>query len=489
MIKKIKKVTAVLLILCGAAGAVARVNYTHKLKGRITYMNSGNRPVINAQVEARDGAHADRTDNRGYFTLVFYRKEAGVDVQLRVRKGKLVVVNEKELAVTLKKDQEKEIKLYMCQKTELDRLRLNYYNISIANITKRYREETERLRRENKLSMEAIDRLEREKENLVAQAEELADKFARVNFDDISALRREAFEYFKAGNIKKAIDTLKFETLSENIDKAEEEFSRGEKMEKEGRERKEKALEQKRQGIGGLLDKARWCRLDFQFELAKKCYEAAVKKDPGDYDTIAELASFLYDQNQFIEARPYYEKLLSLADTEAKRAAVLNNVGNLYSDNNQLTEALHAYSEALKIYKQLAEKNPGAFLSDVAMTQNNLGILYLYQNQLEKALEILSQAAATRVQLTAMNPRAFEIDLCSTLIVLARFVHLQLLLKSNDITHLEKADSLISDAINRLKKYPKVPRAAGYLKDARSFKKIIDEAKEMLEKIPADKYK
>jgi tetratricopeptide (TPR) repeat protein len=671
MIKQVKNVTAVLLILCGAAGAVARVNYTHKLKGRITYMNSGNRPVIHAQVEARDGANADRTDNRGYFTLVFDRKEAGVDVRLRVRKGKLVVVNEKELAVTLKKDQEKEIKLYMCQKTELDSRRLEYYNISIANITKRYREETERLRRENKLSMEAIARLEREKENLVAQAEELADKFARVNFDDISALRREAFEYFKAGDIKKAIDTLKFETLLENIDKAEEEFSRGEDMEKEGRERKEKALEQKRQGIGGLLDKARWCRLDFQFEPAKKCYEAAVKKDPGNYDTIAELASFLYNQNQFIEARPYYEKLLSLAETEAKRAAVLNDMGNLYSDNNQmsealhaysealkiykqlaeknpgaflpyvaatqnnlgilyksnnqLTEALHAYSEALKIYKQVAEKNPGAFLSDVAMTQNNLGnlykannqltealpaysealkiykqlseknpgaflqyvattqnnlgtlysdnnqltealhayseamkiykqlaeknpgaflhyvagtqnnlgllyqsnnqltealqahsdalairkqlteknpgaflsdlamtqhnlgILYLSQNQLEKALEILSLAAAIREQLTAMNPRAFEIDLCATMIVLARFVHFQLLLKNKDITHLGKADSLINDAINRLKKYPKVPLATKYLNIAQDFKKKIDAAKEMPEKIPADK--
>lgn len=39
MIKQVKNASAVLLILCGAAGAVAEVNYTHKLKGRITYMN------------------------------------------------------------------------------------------------------------------------------------------------------------------------------------------------------------------------------------------------------------------------------------------------------------------------------------------------------------------------------------------------------------------------------------------------------------------
>ena len=55
------------------------------------------------------------------------------------------------------------------------------------------------------------------------------------------------------------------------------------------------------------------------------------------------------------------------------------------------------------------------------------------------------------------------------MIVLAKFVHLQLLVKNNDIAHLEKADSLIIDAINRLKKYPEVPRATVYLKDMNQF--------------------
>lgn len=68
---------------------------------------------------------------------------------------------------------------------------------------------------------------------------------------------------------------------------------------------------------------------------------------------------------------------------------------------------------------------------------------------------------------------------------LSRFL-IKLLLKNKDMAHLEKADSLIRDAINRLKKYPEVPRATVYLKDAQAFKKIIDKAKEMLKKLPAD---
>ncbi|NIM18537.1 MAG: tetratricopeptide repeat protein [Candidatus Aminicenantes bacterium] len=576
-----KQIAAVLLILWATCGGTAQVHYTHKLKGRITYLNSGFKPVVGAQVTAEQGANADQTNNQGEFTLVFHRKEAGVDVRLQVTLGKLVVVNEKELSVTLKKDEEKEIKLFMCEKSELDELRATYYDISIANITRRFREESERLRKENKLSREAIARLERDKQGLLEQARELADRFARVNFDDISALRREAFEYFRAGDIKKAIEALDFETMVENIDKAEEEFSRGKKLEKEGQKRQEKAKEQRLQGIEGLLDKARFCRLDFQFDLAKKCYEEAVKKDPDNFDATWELADFLYDQNQFIEARPYYKKLPSLADTEANRVVAFNDLGNLYQKsnqfqkslqaysealkiskklaeknpdaflqyvaitlnnlgqlyrvnnqfteafeaysevlkiykqlakknpdaflqyvattqnnlgllyqaNNQSTEALQAYSEALNLYKQLAEKNPDAFLPDVAMTQNNLGLLYLSQNRLEEAREILIQAVTTQEQLTAKNPRAFEIDLCGRMIALGGFVHLRLLVKTEDLTHLEKADSLMTSAINRLKKYPEVPRATKYLNMAQDIKQKIDKVKEILKKLPADNEK
>ncbi len=614
-----KILVTILFILWGTTGGMAQVNYTHKLKGRVTYLSSGYKPVAGAQVEAQKGASPTRTDNDGWFSLVFYRKEAGVDVRLKVRLGKLVVVNEKELAVTLKKDQEKEIKLYMCEKKQLDKLRADYYDISIANITKRYREETERLRKADILSQEAIAKLEREKQSVIAQARKLADKFARVNFDDISDMRRKALEYFKAGDIKKAIDTLDFETLVGNIDKADEEFSRREQQEKEARELKKKAKEHKQQSIEGLLDKARLCRLDFQFDLAKKCYETAVKKDPGYYDATAALASFLYDQAQYLEARPYFERLPSLADTEEQRVAALsdlgnlylknnqlsealkvylesqkiyqqlaeknpaaflqyvatiqnnlgalyrannqfpeakhaydealkirkqlaqknpgaflqnvantqnnlgnlysdnnqfpkakhaydealksyqqlaqknpgaflqyvagtqNNLGNLYSDNNQFPEAKHAYDEALKIRTQLAQKNPGAFLQNVADTQNNLGILYFSQDQLEKAREILSQTIATWKQLTAKNPRAFEIDLCGTMIFLGRFVHLKLLVQKEDLTHLEKADALINDAITRLKKYPEVPRGVKLLEMAQKTREVIDKIKEELE--------
>ncbi len=259
-----KNLLSVLLIICMVVGLTAQVNYTHTLKGRITYLSSGYRPVVGAQVIA-EGATPTRTDADGRFTLVFYRREAGVDVQLNVTLNKLVVVNEKELMVTLKKDETKEINLYLCEQVELDNLRALYYDVSIKNITRRFEEESERLRLANQLSTETIARLESEKQAFMEQARELAERFARVNFDDISALHRKALEYFKAGDIKKANETLNLETITGNIDKANE---------------------QKRQGIAALLFKAEMCKLDFQFELARQCYEAALARDMGNSDVI-----------------------------------------------------------------------------------------------------------------------------------------------------------------------------------------------------------
>ena len=93
---QIKMVVFILVILWGFGIGMAQVNYTHKLEGRITYLNSGFKPVVGAQVIPDEEAHAKRTDADGRFTLVFFRKEAGMEVNLRVSKGDQGTINAKE---------------------------------------------------------------------------------------------------------------------------------------------------------------------------------------------------------------------------------------------------------------------------------------------------------------------------------------------------------------------------------------------------------
>jgi len=61
-----------------------------------------------------------------------------------------------------------------------------------------------------------------------------------------------------------------------------------------------------------------------------------------------------------------------------------------------MPQAEGAYNEALKIKRQLAEKNPDAFLPDVAMTLNNLGVFYETLKQYDKALDYFGEAVGYR---------------------------------------------------------------------------------------------
>ena len=59
---------------------------------------------------------------------------------------------------------------------------------------------------------------------------------------------------------------------------------------------------------------------------------------------------------------------------------MLNSLATL-RDTGRIKEARKEYEEALKIYRELAQKEPNIYLPYVAATLNNLGILARAQNQ------------------------------------------------------------------------------------------------------------
>ncbi|MCC6723879.1 MAG: tetratricopeptide repeat protein, partial [Saprospiraceae bacterium] len=61
----------------------------------------------------------------------------------------------------------------------------------------------------------------------------------------------------------------------------------------------------------------------------------------------------------------------------------------------KMPEAERAYVEALGIRRKLSEKNPDAFLPDVAMTLNNLGVFYETLKNYPKALDHYEVALRT----------------------------------------------------------------------------------------------
>lgn len=66
------------------------------------------------------------------------------------------------------------------------------------------------------------------------------------------------------------------------------------------------------------------------------------------------------------------------------------------------------YEEALKIYRELAEKEPETYLPYVAATLNNLGILDRAQNRPEEARKAFEEALKIYKSFAKQDPDQFS---------------------------------------------------------------------------------
>src|SRR5260370_12651949 len=94
--------------------------------------------------------------------------------------------------------------------------------------------------------------------------------------------------------------------------------------------------------------------------------------------------------------------LLVLADLPVDAASVLN------SDQNRMEETRKEHEEALKTYRELAQKEPETYLPEVAQTLNDLGIVDSAQNRAEEeARKAFAEALKIYRELAQKNPENY----------------------------------------------------------------------------------
>jgi tetratricopeptide (TPR) repeat protein len=138
-----------------------------------------------------------------------------------------------------------------------------------------------------------------------------------------------------------------------------------------------------------------------RIEQTCRYFEEALRADRTSV-ILFEYALFLQEHYKFDRANLLYREALGIRrDLAAKNpdaflpdvAMTLNNLAILHRDRNELAIALKEYEEALGIYRDLAAKNPDAFLPDVAMTLVNLSIFYLQdQPDRERSIALAREA-------------------------------------------------------------------------------------------------
>ncbi len=132
----------------------------------------------------------------------------------------------------------------------------------------------------------------------------------------------------------------------------------------------------------------------------------------------------LYVINDLLGAKQVYEEALQIRRELADKnpniylsdvAATLNSLGNLLSLTNDLLGAKQCYEEALPIIRLLAKRNPEIYLPKVAATLNNLGILFKASNFMLGAKQAFEESLQITRQLAKKNPDVYLPNLANNL--------------------------------------------------------------------------
>lgn len=121
----------------------------------------------------------------------------------------------------------------------------------------------------------------------------------------------------------------------------------------------------------------------------------------------------LSGQGKFAQALQILEKALAMSQKNEERsvhAVTLNNIGRVYQNQGQYSQALKYYLQALRINKELQvnEKTPGQAHIALGKTYSNLGYLFERLQKPELAIFFYKHCVINREKVR-LNPAAFSV--------------------------------------------------------------------------------
>jgi protein O-mannosyl-transferase len=151
---------------------------------------------------------------------------------------------------------------------------------------------------------------------------------------------------------------------------------------------------------------------------------ASALLDPAAAMSPADLEEFDSDEKRAEAARQHYEQALKIRGELAQKnpaayladiAMTLNNLGNLDRQQNRMDEARRHYEEALSIHRRLVAQDADPYLADMAMALNNLGFLERVEKQTDAAHQHFAEALEIYRRLAPQRPVIILPDVALTL--------------------------------------------------------------------------
>jgi|GEM_PF-3850699 len=351
-----RKIILCLLLAMPLFVCAQRTNQT----GWVTELNSGKAPLAGVQIEYED-APSTTSDDGGSFELSFLEKKYGDLVFMRtISKLGYELVNEKELLYpTLSSDK---IKIILCKKGTLDQMRAEYYNLSKEALSRGYRKQIKRLKSalkskkiEEKDYFFKIKGLQEQLKKSEEKASELADKYARTNFDDVSVEYKQAFEQFKLGNLDGTVAILEKVNLPERLKNRLEEKEKIQNLTDQFRLQKianEKGIKQDMQAMRLAAD---MYNLKMDFKKADEMYANLVALDSTNVENLMAYGKFSCNYKQYYKGRDLFTSALKISKKKNDLLLVsssLSNLGTVYNALNNTDKAISCVEESMNIKRR-----------------------------------------------------------------------------------------------------------------------------------------
>ena len=319
-------------------------------RGVVVEVSSGNKTIIGASIIALGAIPAD-SDSGGKFELVFSNIKPGGRVVIKqIYKEGYEIVNEEDIRKWVLSDKHN-FKIVLCRKGRLEESRRRFYDIGqdrYYTLYQQARKELHMARENGKITIdrynEKVEKVNDEYTRALSELNFYADKFARINKDELNELDNKALALVEEGQIDEAIKLYEEAKILQKFKEKQEQHDTAhvntvllaEALEKE-------IVLLKESGNATATNKI------------DSIYRVLIKQDARNYRYYRDYARFIRSSENSEDAFSFYLKALELSRSRGERNEICRDMDELLrllpgrdandSYEQRIKEALRVWDE------------------------------------------------------------------------------------------------------------------------------------------------
>ena len=382
-------------------------------------INSNKKPLVSVFIKFLNSNSTVSGDD-GKFQLAFKNQKKGGDIFLEeIKKSGYELVNEKDFEnIKISSDSLLGVNVILAQLGYVDAAKKEYYGVSDQALLAGFEKEKKALQAKFQATQLTGTELRTELNSLRKQYEEqkesldaLAERFARINFDDVEPTYKEALELFKAGKINKAIATLEATNPAARTHQIIAEEKRLDTAQKDLDQQKAKLATDKKKQIAAVRLLADMYSIQFNPLKAEQQYDDLLLLDSTDLEILIDASEFYKDQHRYDKAKKIFSKIINHPQVEPWQVANIHwYTGNIYFNTGDPAKALEAYTLFSKSHKKLVKENPNHsfYKEKLAISYSKLGESHSALGNMEKAFKYIEYATILFEKLYQTYPNNVE---------------------------------------------------------------------------------